>query len=292
MSHLFLIAGTTASGKTEFAIDFAQKNNCEILSCDASAFYKGMDIGTAKPSIQEQQQVPHWGIDLLQPNETFSIQHYLSYAQSCVENIIKKGKNVLVVGGSGFYLKAFLEPVVDKIKPNAAIKQKIDDLEHQKGHQALIEILLKINSDLPPNFDLNNPRKVRKALERCWTTGKSLLSLYEAFKKQEKPFSHLKKETYCLICPMEILKMRIAKRTRQMLQKGLVEEVQNLLEKQYLLPEMPAASAIGYRETIQFLQDPQSFDLESIINKNTFLLAKKQMTWFRHQIHFDRYVFH
>ena len=291
MAHLFLIAGTTASGKTEFAIDFAQKNNCEILSCDASAFYKGMDIGTAKPSWQEQQQVHHWGIDLIHPNETFSIQNYLSYAQSCVEKIIKKGKNVLVVGGSGFYLKAFLEPVVDTINPTEEIKQKINDLEQQKGPQGLVEILLKTNSDLPPNFDLNNPRKVRKALERCWTTGQSLLSLYETFKKQEKPFANLKKESYCLSCPVEILKLRIAKRTHQMLKNGLIEEVQNLSDKHYLLPGMPASSAIGYRETIQFLQNPKSFDLELAINKNTINLAKKQMTWFRHQIHFDRYIF-
>lgn len=291
MTRLFLIAGTTASGKTEFAIDFAQKNNCEILSCDASAFYKGMDIGTAKPSLEERQQVPHWGIDLIYPNETFSIQHYVSYAQSCVEEIIKKGKNVLVVGGSGFYLKAFLEPVVDTISPNEAIKQKIDDLEQQKGAQGLVETLLNINSDLPPNFDLNNPRKVRKALERCWITGESLLRLYKTFKHQEKPFANLKKETYCLICPPEILKLRIAKRTHQMLRKGLIDEVQNLLDNHYLLPGMPAASAIGYRETIHFLQQPNSFDLESAINKNTFALAKKQMTWFRHQIHFDRYIF-
>ncbi len=291
MTRLFLIAGTTASGKTEFAIDFAQKNNCEILSCDASAFYKGMDIGTAKPSLEERQQIPHWGIDLIYPNETFSIQHYVSYVQACVQEIIKKGKNVLVVGGSGFYLKAFLEPVVDTVSPNEEVKQKIDDLEHQKGIQGLVETLLNINFNLPPNFDLNNPRKVRKALERCWTTGKSLLSLYESFKHQEKPFANLKKETYCLICPTEILKLRIAKRIRQMLRKGLIDEVKNLLENHYLLPGMPAASAIGYRETIHFLQNPNGFDLESAINKNTFALAKKQMTWFRHQIHFDRYIF-
>ena len=291
MTRLFLVAGTTASGKTEFAIDFAQKNNCEILSCDASAFYKGMDIGTAKPSLEERQQISHWGIDLIHPNENFSIQHYVSYMQSCVEEIIQKGKNVLVVGGSGFYLKAFLEPVVDTVTPSEEVKQKIDQLEQQKGFHGIVETLLSINSDLPPNFDLNNPRKVRKALERCWTTGESLVSLYESFKHQEKPFANLKKEAYYLICPPEILKLRIAKRTQQMLRKGLIDEVQNLLDKHYLIPGMPAASAIGYRETIHFLQHPNTFDLESTINKNTFTLAKKQMTWFRHQICFDRYIF-
>lgn len=291
MLRLFLIAGTTASGKTEFAIDFAQKNNCEILSCDASAFYKGMDIGTAKPSLEERQQVPHWGIDLVQPNESFSIHQYSLYVHACVEKIIQKGKNVLVVGGSGFYLKTFLEPVVDSVVPSQKVNQRIDVLEQEKGLQGLVDELLKLNPVFPPNFDLNNPRKVRKALERCWETGKSLLSLHEAFKNQKAPFTDLKKEAYCLVCPQEILKLRIVKRVRNMLQQGLIDEVRKLLKNNLLFSGTPAASAIGYRETIAFLQHPNTFDLESAIIKNTLALAKKQMTWFRHQIRFNRYIF-
>lgn len=291
MTHLFLIAGTTASGKTEFAIDFAKKNNCEIISCDASAFYKGMNIGTAKPSLEERQQIPHWGIDLIQPNEAFSIQQYVNYIQSCVNKISKKGKNILVVGGSGFYLKTFLEPVTDTITPSEQVIQRIKDLEQEKGLEGLVNTLKELNTEFPPNFDLKNPRKIRKALERCWETRESLLNLYKIFKNQPKPFPYLKKECYYLICPLEILKLRIAKRTQQMIQKGLIEEVKTLLKKHLLIPDTPAASAIGYRETITFLQQPNTFNLAALINKNTLALAKKQATWFRHQIRFDRYIF-
>ena len=144
MSKLYLLAGPTSSGKTAFSIDFAQQHNCEILSCDAFCFYKGMDIGTAKPTPSEQSSVKHWGIDIIAPNEHFSIKDYINYAQKSVKDIIYRGLNVLVVGGSGFYLKSFLAPITDDIVIPEEIELKILYLENHGGHDLLIKLLKEV----------------------------------------------------------------------------------------------------------------------------------------------------
>ena len=292
MSTLYLLAGPTASGKTELSLRFAQQNNCEIISCDASSFYRGMDVGTAKPSQDEQACVKHWGIDIVNPNDPFSIKDYVRLSQKWVQDIVKRGKNVLVVGGSGFYLKSFLEPVVDEIPVSDNIVKYVEALEQEGGPEELLQALIKHNTKFPDNFDTKNSRKVKKALIRCLTTGKSLSDLLNGFTTQTKPFSHIKKEIYGIVCPTEILKQRIVLRVKKMLQAGLLDEVKSLLDKNLLVPGTPAGTAIGYRETMTYLNHPSSLEsLTTQIIQNTYALAKKQATWFRHQIKFDRYIF-
>lgn len=289
MPKLFLLAGTTASGKTEFALRFAQQHHCEILSCDASAFYRGMDIGTAKPTREEQRIVRHWGIDICEPNEYFSIKDFVRYAQRCVEEITQRGKNVLVVGGSGFYLKSFLEQVVDDVLPNAKIQQEIADLEAVGGKEACLERLKTLDPSVPADWSL---RKIKKALERCMITGLSVQESLRRFQQQAVPYPSLPKIVLYLCVPLEVIQLRIRLRTHSMLQKGLIEEVQLLQKQGKLLPNRPASLAIGYRETLAFLQHQLPFEaLEPSIVKNTDALVKKQKTWFRHQIAFDRYIY-
>lgn len=292
MATLYLLAGPTASGKTEYAISLAHLHHCEILSCDASAFYRGMDIGTAKPTLEEQRAAQHWGIDLVEPDQHFSIKDYVDYARAQVQDILGRRKNVLVVGGSGFYFKSFLAPVVDDIPPSQAVLERVDLLEKQQGLPGLVAALCERNSSLPPNFNLKNPRKVRKALERCLTTGLPLKDVLAQFEQQKSPFDFLRKEVLCIHRPLEILKMRIRMRTHKMLAGGLIEEVQALQSRQKLLPNTPAALAIGYREVLAFLQHPTSLEqLAEDIIRDTYALVKKQQTWFRHQIQFDRYLY-
>lgn len=292
MPILYILAGPTASGKTHYAIEFARIHHCEILSCDASSFYKGMDIGTAKPTQEERQTVRHWGIDLIDPCEHFSIKDYIHYAQHCVQNVFQHGKNVLVVGGSGFYIKSFLEPIVDAIQPSSEALHKITELENKGGLPALVQFLWNKNPQLPPYFDLKNPRKVKKALERCLTTGLPLIDIEAHLKQQPCIFQSLKKVILCLYKPLELLKLRIRLRTRKMLTSGLIEEVQRLQAQHSFRFNGPAARAIGYREILDFLRYPISIkDLEEKINQNTYTLVKKQLTWFRHQIHFDHYIY-
>ncbi|MGX8716665.1 MAG: tRNA (adenosine(37)-N6)-dimethylallyltransferase MiaA [bacterium] len=292
MPKLYLLAGATASGKTAFSIDFARQHNCEILSCDASCFYKGMDIGTAKPTPEEQRQVEHWGIDIIDPNAYFSVKDYVNYAQKCVEDIVARGHNVLVVGGSGFYLKSFLTPIADDVVIPKEIEQKISDLEESGGLDLLVEQLKIANPSEDLTIDLKNPRKVKKALARCWATGKTLRELEAEFEQNPIPFPHLDKETFLLQPPLEVLRLRIRQRVRKMLDNGLLDEVKTLLDKKLLLPHTPAGSAIGYRETIQYLSGEISFEqLYEQIVQNTYALVKKQMTWFRYQIHFQHYLY-
>ena len=292
MSTLYILAGPTASGKTELSLQLAQRNNCEIISCDASSFYRGMDIGTAKPTKAEQCCVKHWGIDIVDPDETFSIKDYVLLSQEWVNDIISRGKNVLVVGGSGFYLNSFLTPVVDDISVSDDIVSYVDGLEKLGGFEKLLEELAKCNKKFPNNFDVKNPRKVKKALIRCLATGKSLVDLLNDFVTQTPPFPQLSKKVYEIVCPVEILKQRIIVRIEKMMKEGLLEEVKGLLDGKMIIPGTPAALAIGYRETIAYLNQPFSLQiLEKQIVENTYMLAKKQMTWFRHQLKIDRYIF-
>ena len=290
MPTLFILAGATASGKTELALHFARKKNCEILSCDASAFYRGMDIGTAKPTKKEQQTVRHWGIDIAEPNEPFSIKDFVAYAQNCVSDITKRGKNVLVVGGSGLYLKSFFSPVTDNVHPNTTVREELAALEVNGGIEALRERLLKFDPQASEYVELKNPRNVRKALERCLTTGLPLSEVLKNFQQQPTPYASLPKFAIYLCRPLEILKLRIRLRVHKMLQNGLIDEVRRLKEEGKLLPNTPASAAIGYRETLKFLQQPMSLqDLEKEIVNDTYGLVKKQLTWFRHQMVFDWY---
>lgn len=292
MPTLYLLAGPTASGKTELSLRFAQQNNCEIISCDASSFYRGMDIGTAKPTQAEQACVKHWGVDIVNPNDSFSIKDFVALSHKWVNDIISRGKDVLVVGGSGFYLKSFLEPVVDDIPVPDVITKQVEVLEKEGGIEKVLQELLKYNTNFPDNFDIKNHRKVKKALIRCLTTGKSLSDLLREFTEQAKPFPQIKKEIYGIVCPLEILKQRIALRVKKMLQAGLLDEVKTLLNKNVLIPGTPAGMAIGYRESVDYLKAPTSLEtLSDQIGQNTYALAKKQTTWFRYQIKFDRYLF-
>lgn len=291
MSLIVLLAGPTASGKTQLALSLAQRYNCEILSCDASLFYRGMDIGTAKPTPLERTQVPHWGIDIIEPDSYFSIKNFIQYAQQCVKDITSRNKNVLVVGGSGFYLKSFLSPMIDNLGPDFSIRQQIADLEQQKGIEGCLKQLQVLNPDLPPSFDTKNPRLIKKTLERCLSSGLPLDEITSQFKAQPIPYAHFQKLTLCIQKPLEVLKWRIRVRTHAMLQMGLIDEVKRLSAAHKLLPGYPATSAIGYRETLAFLKNPSSMqELEQEIVHNTYALVKKQLTWLRHQIPIDRWI--
>ncbi len=292
---LYVLAGPTASGKTEYAIRFAERHNCEILSCDASAFYKRMDIGTAKPSKEEQRLVPHWGLDLTEPNEYFSIHDYLHYAQRCIGEIFNRNHNVLVVGGSGFYLKSFFAPVVDEHRLDKSVAQQVEMLSMEGGPAALLQALVKLHPHgLPAFLDIQNPVKLKKALIRCLSTGLNLQELQVQFQQMRSPFQEVKKQTILLVWPIELLKLRVQYRVQHMLLAGLIQEVQQLLENHYLRPHTPASNAIGYRESIEFLTQTNQTDsdfahLKEQIIKNTYQLIKKQNTWFRHQIPIDHF---
>ena len=281
---LHIITGATAVGKTQYALDYCEELNAEIISCDASLFYRGMDIGTAKPTKDELAKVPHHCIDQNPVNQSFDITQFNTLAHKTVEDILNRGKSVVITGGSGFYLKSFFEPVVDTIEVSDAIRAESESIFANYGLKGLLDRLNAISSEGLGNLDTLNPRRVQRALERCLASGKSLPVLQKEFAERPKPYPDYKKDFILLERDSEELKERVAIRAKSMLKSGLVEEVKGLLKEG--IEENPnAANAIGYRESIAFLKgEIEENDLLPLIIKNTNGLVKKQKTWFRSQL--------
>ncbi len=277
---IHLLTGCTAVGKTELALRWAEDNDAEIVSCDSLLFYRGMDIGTAKPTQEERARVPHHLIDICEPGERMDIARYVKMARETVSEILTRGRRVLVTGGSGFYLKAFLAPVVDGINVSEDIRERVETMSLPDA----VTLLKELNPDGLGTLDRDNPRRVTRALERCLASGKSLLQLRADFAAQPSAFADYEIKLVELVRDAEILTDRISQRVDAMLSAGLVTEVENLLSKNMKV-NPSAALSIGYREVIAMLAGelpPES--LAEKIAQNTRALVKKQRTWFRTQI--------
>jgi tRNA dimethylallyltransferase len=287
---LHVVTGCSGVGKTEWALVRAEELGAEIVSCDSLLFYRGMDIGTAKPTKADRERVPHHLIDIRDVVEPVDVTQYVALARDAVDAIAARGRPVLVVGGSGFYLRAFFAPVADEVRVAPELRAGIAARLSAEGMPALVEDLRRLNPGGLGSLDTANPRRVTRALERCMASGESLASLGAAFSAQPGPFSGWNVELTELVRPPAELDQRIAGRARDMLARGLVEEVTRL-RAAGLGRNPSAARAIGYRETIAFLEGRLPGDmLESEIVKNTRALVKKQRTWFRTQLPATRSV--
>lgn len=289
---LVCIVGTTASGKTQFAIEQASATGSVILSCDSLCFYRGMDIGTAKPTPEEQAIVPHYGIDLVEPSEPYSVNRYISYRDSLLRKLQVEGRDVVVVGGSGFYLKSFIYQVTDKLEIPPAVTARVASLKEAGGLTGLLDKLRQVNpseNDFE-GLDLSNARRVEKALVRCLASGKSYRQLREEFENMPEPLADWNKEVWIIERSPEELQERNRKRVKLMLEAGLIEEVKSLRERGF--EENPSAcGAIGYREVLQYLDGELPLDeLEEAIYVHTNQLMRKQRSWFRNQMRVDKVV--
>ena len=281
---LHIITGPTAVGKTEYALRYAEAHHAEIVSCDASLVYKGMDIGTAKPSAEELARVPHHLIDVREVDEPYDIVAFERDARLAIEGILARGKSVVVTGGSGFYLKSFLAPVTDAVEVTDAVRAQVRGLYERGGLEALLAELNERSPEGLGKLDTLNPRRVLRALERCIASGKSLPQLQADFEARPEPYGDFEKRLILLERDPDSLRERVALRAELMLRAGLIEEVEGLLVRG--IEKSPsAASAIGYRETIAYLKGELEREaLLPAIIQNTMHLVKKQRTWFRTQI--------
>lgn len=281
---LHIISGPTAVGKTEYALSYAEKHNAEIISCDALLVYKGMDIGTAKPSFEDQARVRHHMIDVVPVDQPYDIVAYVSAAEAAIASVTERGKSIVVAGGSGFYLKSFFAPVVDTVVVSDAIRLEVAKLYAEKGLEGLLAELNQRSPKGLGNLDTLNPRRVQRALERCMASGKSLPDLQAEFAARTDPYGEYEKNFILLERDPEALRERVAQRVDQMIQKGLIEEVDRL--RSLGIEQNPcAAAAIGYRETLSCLKgEIEREALAQEIVQNTNHLVKKQRTWFRTQI--------
>ena len=281
---LHIITGPTAVGKTEYALAYAEQHNAEVLSCDASLVYRGMDIGTAKPSREELARVPHHLIDVNPVDVPYDIVAYVRDAQAAVADIFARGKAVVVTGGSGFYLKSFFAPVIDQVVVSDAIRAEVADLYARKGLDGLVAALRQRSPEGFGNLDVMNPRRVLRAVERCIAAGKSLPQLQAEFAARPEPYRDCAKHYILLERDPEELRQRVARRVQQMIQAGLIEEVEELRARG-IERNPSAASAIGYRETLAYVRGEIELpELAPAIVQNTNHLVKKQRTWFRTQI--------
>jgi tRNA dimethylallyltransferase len=281
---LHVITGPTAVGKTELALRWAEVNEAEIVSCDSLLFYRGMDIGTAKPTAAELARVTHHLIDVCEVAERMDVTVYVKQARAAVGDIVARGKRVLVAGGSGFYLKAFLGPVADDVAVPEALRAEVGEQLERRGLTVLVAELWALNPGGLGNLDTANPRRVTRALERCRASGKTLKELAAEFEAKPGPFADFSVKLTRLDREQGELESRIAGRVEAMIRDGLIAEVEQLrgrgLEK-----NPSAAGSIGYRETLAFLDGklPRE-ELVAEIAKNTRALVKKQRTWFRTQL--------
>ncbi|MBS0661778.1 MAG: tRNA (adenosine(37)-N6)-dimethylallyltransferase MiaA [Verrucomicrobia bacterium] len=277
---LHLLTGCTAVGKTERALDWAERRGAEIVSCDSLLFYRGMDIGTAKPTAAEQARVPHHLIDILDVTDRMDVTRYVTRAQAAVRAITARGRAVLVVGGSGFYLKSFLAPVADDVAVPAAIRAEVAALTPA----AALARLQALNPGGLGALDPANPRRVARALERCLASGRTVAELAADFARRRGAFTDWTVEVTLLERSPDELNARIEGRVAAMLRAGLVDEVRRL-EAAGLRDNPSAARAIGYREVLDVFDGalPEA-DLPAAIARNTRALVKKQRTWFRTQL--------
>ena len=275
-----MLTGPTAAGKTEWALRWAERFGAEIVSCDSLLFYRGMDIGTAKPTPAERGRVRHHLIDLCDVTEQMDITRYIALARAAIDDIRVRGRRVLVTGGSGFYLKAFCGPVADDIEVAAVIRERVRALPAA----AALGELRALNPAGLGALDVANPRRVARALERCLASGRTLAELQDAFARQPGAFADFSMKLTLLDRAPAELEQRMSQRVTAMLGAGLVDEVRRL-RAAGIERNPSAARAIGYREVLAYLDGALAESaLAAEIVKNTRALVKKQRTWFRTQL--------
>jgi tRNA dimethylallyltransferase len=273
-NKLIVILGPTASGKTDLSIKLAKKYNGEIVSADSRQIYRQMDIGTAKPTKKEQSKVPHFLIDIKNPNKIYNVAEYKKDAVKTIRKILKKDKLPILVGGTGLYIKAVVENLdIPKIKTSPSLRKKIETEIKEKGLGCVFQKLIKLDPEAAYIVDPKNPRRVIRALEITLLTKKP----FSAQRKKGNPLFDVLE--IGINVPKEKLRQRINLRAEKMIEQGLIKEVQNLIKK-YKVDEQ-AFDAIGYREIIEYLSG--KITLQEALEKiktNTWHYAKRQMTWF------------
>lgn len=279
---IIFLMGPTAVGKSALAIDIARRVNAEIVSVDSAQVYRGLDIGTAKPSQALRAELPHRLIDVCEPSETYSAARFRSDALAAIQDIITRGNTPLLVGGTGLYFRA-LEYGLSALPPaNAAIRARIEAEAHARGWPALHARLREIDPAAAARVHSNDPQRIQRALEVYELTGIPLTALQS--KRQPEPFPfRVVKITVTLEDRVE-LGRRIESRFLRMLARGLVDEVERLYQRGDLHVGLPAVRAVGYRQLWEYLGGAVAYrDAVERAITATRQYAKRQMTWLRNE---------
>ncbi len=275
---LILIVGPTAVGKTELAIQLAEKLSGEIISADSRLFYRGMDIGTAKPSREELARVPHYLIDIVNPDETLSLAVFQEKAKEIIADIRSRGKLPFLVGGTGQYIRAVTQGwTPPEVVADERLRGELERMKDERGTNWLHDRLAQLDTESAQKIDARNVRRTIRALEVILTTGKKFS---EQRRQAESPYHLI---TIGLTRPRPELYQRVDERIDLMFANGFINEVKELLDApRGYSPSLPSMSAIGYRECISVIQGLLSEEQAKVeMRRMTRIFIRRQANWFK-----------
>ena len=276
MTKLLVICGATASGKTALAVECAKRLDGEVISCDALLVYRGLNIGTAKPTMEERAGVPHHLIDVCEPYDSFSVSDFERIAVPALEDILARGKVPVLCGGTGFYMNALLyKSSFGSAPADTAVREKYESLAREEGREELHARLREVDPESAEKLHFNDVKRVIRALEIYELTGRKK-SLQADGDLPRYPF-----EAFAFNYPREELYHRIERRVDTMFAAGLVEEVRGLLNSG-VSASAQCMQGIGYKEVAELLKNGDNLStMSDIIKKNTRNYAKRQLTFFK-----------
>ena len=271
---VIVICGPTASGKTSLSISLAKKINGEIVSCDSMQIYKEMDIGSAKPTVEEMQEIKHYLVDFVSPEKRYSVSEYKEDASKAIEEIINKGKTPIIVGGTGLYLNSLIYNIqYNEMEVDLNYRRELEKEAEEYGLEVLYNRAKEIDPEAMEKVSANDKKRITRVLEIYNATGRNKTEL-EKKSRKEVPYNYL---IFGINMERSILYDRINKRVDIMLEQGLIEEVKNLINKYSNMPT--AMQGLGYKEVKEFLDG--NISKEEMIEKikmETRRYAKRQIT--------------
>ena len=277
-NKVIVICGPTASGKTALSIELAKKINGEIVSCDSMQIYKDMDIGTAKPTVEEMQGIKHYLIGHVSPEQRYSVADYKKDAKKAIKEIIEKGKMPIIVGGTGLYLDSLIYEIeYQDIEFDEDYRNQLEKEVEEKGLEVLYEKAKAIDEEAVKKISPTDKKRILRILEIYHATGKTKTEQEIESRKKEVEFDY---KVFALDWDRQKLYERINKRVDIMMEQGLIEEVKQILKKYDTFPT--AMQGLGYKEVVDYLKG--NLTKEEMIEKikmETRRYAKRQLTWFR-----------
>lgn len=275
---VIVICGPTASGKTSLSIELAKKINGEIVSSDSMQIYKYMDIGTAKPTKEEMQGIKHYLVDFVEPDQRYSVADFKKDAETAIEEILKKGKTPIIVGGTGLYVDSLIYGIeYQEIKFDAQYRQELEERAEKEGLEKLYEEATQIDPQAMEKISPNDKKRILRVLEIYKATGKNKTQQEIESRKNEVKYDY---KVFAINLERALLYDRINKRVDIMMENGLVEEVEQLLKKYKEFPT--AMQGLGYKEVVEYLQgELTKEEMCEKIKMETRRYAKRQITWFK-----------
>ncbi len=272
------VVGPTASGKTDYAIRLAKERGGEVVSCDSMQIYRHMDIGTAKPTSEEMQEIPHHMIDIAKPEENFSVARFVKLARECIDDILERGKIPVLCGGTGLYFDSIINNLeFSEMETDEEYRQSLNALAEEKGCEFVHRMLREVDPRSADAIHPNNLKRVIRALEIYKVSGKPK-SVLDREQRGEPLYEG---EIFGLSRPRDVLYDRINRRVDIMMEQGLLEEVKTLLGMG-ISPKATSMQAIGYKELVWYLDG--TLPLKEAVDKikqESRRYAKRQITWFK-----------